>query len=550
MILYSVGATIAVYATWQALSILWERARSPLRKLQGPASPSWLLGNLAQLFADDPGSVQASWLQQYGTTFKISGFFNVSGRDRLCTADPRALNHVLTHSADYQKPAFARYNLSRILGEGLLVAEGEAHRRQRRVMNPAFGPAQIRDLTVIFLEKATQLRDAWLTEVQSASSEKPVRLDALSWLNRATLDIIGLAGFNYQFNSLDGGKTNELNQAMTTMLKATGGTRLWTILQARIPPLRWVVGHRTARDRHVEFSQNTMKRIGYGLISERKAALRAEKQGAYIEKSDVQGRDLLSLLVKANMAVDVPEDQRLSDHEILSQIPTFMVAGHETTSTGTSWVLFSLTQAQNVQQKLREELLSVPTDTPSMDELDVLPYLDAVIREAMRIHAPVGVTTRVAMKDDVIPVKEPYVDKYGNMHCEIRVNRGDFIHIPIAGINHASHIWGNDAHEFKPERWLEPGTMPEAFSHNPGVWGHMLTFLGGPRACIGYRFSLVEMKAILFVLVRAFEFTLAVPAKEISKKSAVVTRPTVKGEPENGNQLPVFIKPYAPDTRV
>ncbi|EIN04552.1 cytochrome P450 [Punctularia strigosozonata HHB-11173 SS5] len=540
-ILAGSAASIVAYVVWRALAEIWERKRSPLRKLQGPASPSWAFGNFAQLLTGDTGRLQDSWLQQYGKTMKVSGFFN---RDRLFTVDPRALNHILTHSTDFQKPEVGRYNLGRIVGEGLLIAEGDAHRRQRRVMNPGFGPAQVRELTGVFLDKAALLRDAWLAEARKNGTAAPTRIDALAWLSRATLDIIGLAGFNYSFDSLEGGKPNELNEAMATMFSATEGSRFWTLLQARIPILRKIP---TERDRTIEYAQNTMKRIGYALISERKAAIRAEKHGAHVEKGDVQGRDLLSLLIKSNMAVDIPEEQRLSDHDILSQIPTFMVAGHETTSTGTTWALFALTQNQDVQRKLREELLSVPIDTPTMDELNALPYLDAVIRETLRVHAPVSATTRVAMKDEVIPVSEPYTDKDGNVHHEIRVNKGDYIQIPIVAVNRASHIWGSDAHEFKPERWLEPSAMPEAPSHNPGVWGNMLSFLGGPRSCIGYRFSLVEMKALLFVLVRAFEFELAVPASEISKKSAVVTRPNVKSEPKKGNQLPILIKPYVAD---
>jgi cytochrome P450 len=96
------------------------------------------------------------------------------------------------------------------------------------------------------------------------------------------------------------------------------------------------------------------------------------------------------------------------------------VAGHETTSTGTTWALFALTQRLDVQHKLRTELLTVHTNTPTMDELQSLQYLDAVVREVLRVHAPVIGTTRIAMHDEVIPVSEPYVDKNGDLRNEIR----------------------------------------------------------------------------------------------------------------------------------
>ena len=99
---------------------------------------------------------------------------------------------------------------------------------------------------------------------------------------------------------------------------------------------------------------------------------------------------------------------------------SFLIAGHETTSVAATWCLFALTQAPEVQKKLREELWTLETDTPTMDELSSLPYLDAVVRETLRIHAPVPSTIRISMKDDVIPVGEPYVDRHGQVQDSIR----------------------------------------------------------------------------------------------------------------------------------
>ena len=84
------------------------------------------------------------------------------------------------------------------------------------------------------------------------------------------------------------------------------------------------------------------------------------------------------------------------------------------------WCLFALTQAPEVQKKLREELFSVDTDKPTMEELQALPYLDAVVRESLRLHAPLASTLRTAMKDDVIPVGEPFVDRYGEVQDSIK----------------------------------------------------------------------------------------------------------------------------------
>ena len=73
-----------------------------------------------------------------------------------------------------------------------------------------------------------------------------------------------------------------------------------------------------------------------------------------------------------------------------------------------------------MQRKLREELWTLETDTPTMDELSSLPYLDAVVRETLRIHAPVPSSVRTAMKDEVLPLSEPFVDRHGQVQDSIR----------------------------------------------------------------------------------------------------------------------------------
>lgn len=87
--------------------------------------------------------------------------------------------------------------------------------------------------------------------------------------------------------------------------------------------------------------------------------------------------------------------------------------GHETTSSAVTWTLLALSENQAYQAKLRTELLSVSSSTPTMDELNVLPYLDKIVRETMRLYAPVPNTVRQVMKDDVIPTQSEWIDRLG-----------------------------------------------------------------------------------------------------------------------------------------
>ncbi len=85
-----------------------------------------------------------------------------------------------------------------------------------------------------------------------------------------------------------------------------------------------------------------------------------------------------------------------------------------------SWCLFALACNPGVQQKLREELLAVPTENPTIDELNALPYLEAVVRESSRLHPAIPYTMRSAVKDDVVPLSDPYTDVHGKVHHELQ----------------------------------------------------------------------------------------------------------------------------------
>ncbi|KAJ6549830.1 cytochrome P450, partial [Mycena capillaripes] len=526
-LLKALSGALLAYPLYRLLRSVYNELTSPLRHLPGPKSNHWLHGNYRELGWSDGAGLQENWVNLYGRTLKYPHFFGFS---RLYTVDSKALNHVLTNPNIYQRPPHAQYLLSLIVGPGILVTEEDVHRRQ----NPAFGPPQIKELTSIFVEKSLELRNIWA----AAAANGPVRLDAVSWLTRATLDIIGLAGFNYSFDSLSAERPTELATAFAAIMHAAATLSAMEMLQAFFPIFRVIPTKFRAIART---SQGVMDRIGRGILQDNKNELAGS--GTFDMGG---GRNLLSLLVRANTVKDISEAQRLSDEEVLAQVPTFLVAGHETTSTATTWALYALTQNLAAQGRLRAELLNVPTDAPTMDELNALPYLDCVVREALRLHAPISTTNRIATQDDVLPLDTPWIDAGGRVHQTLRVTKGQTILIPIEAVNRDKAIWGADAAEFIPERWESETPISNSI---PGIWGHMLTFLGGPRACIGYRFSLVEMKALLFTLVRAFEFELAVSVADIGRKTSIVQHPFVQSEPEVGHQMPLLVTPHVREGR-
>ncbi|KAF5386546.1 hypothetical protein D9757_005880 [Collybiopsis confluens] len=511
-LLSSIAATAVFYGLYTLLLATISRINSPFKDIPGPPNSHWFWGHMKDIIASDAGVLHEKWVEQY----------------------TKAINHILMNHFIYQKPEIARYNLTQLLGAGVLVTEEDKHKLQRKIMNPAFGPAQIRELTEIFIEKSVELRDAWMSEV-SAAVDGVSKINVLNSLSEMTLDVIGLAGFNYKFNALNKTKgPSELKQAFSKIFGDPDAQRIrmWPFLQALIPSLRALPSQDAPGFKQ---AKATMGRIARELLRDSKASLQSTGE----KDSNWSSRDLLSILVRSNMSGD--PSQRMSDEDVLAQIPTFIVAGHETSSTATTWALFALAENADLQRKLRDELLALPTENPSMDELNSLSYLDKVVRETLRVHCPVPGTIRVATKDDIIPLGKPFVDAKGIERDHITIREGQTVYVPIININRDKTLWGEDAFEFKPDRW---DNLPEAVSTIPGVWSHLLTFLGGARACIGYRFSLMEIKALLFILVRTFEFKLAVPREEIISKTTVVQRPRLKNDKEGGSQLPLLISVY------
>lgn len=508
---------------------------SASRVVPGPNGGHFLFGYLGSIRNAIKGEWHEEMLKKYGHVIRYKAFL---GKDQLFTTDPKALSRILTNTDIYQRPSEGRYALSEIVGEGLLHSEGADHKRQRRVLNPAFSIGHIKELTEIFLSKSQELRDILGGQIKLASvpgAPPSANVDMLLYLTQATLDIIGLAGFNYSFDALSNKQTG-LAQAIAAVLHPPAGIPVIFILKLQIPFLRNILVF-DKNTRNITRARKQMDDIGRDLVERKKAEILEEKAtgGDIIAKS----KDLLSLLIRSNMN---EQGNGLTEDEVLHQIPTFLVAGHETTATSTTWALFSLGAHQDIQRRLRAELLLVPTDTPTMGELDSLVYLDAFVRESLRYHSVVPGVMRTAVKDDIIPLEKPFVGTDGKLRDVLKVSKGDTFLVPILTMNILESIWGPDAQEFNPDRWLDQGP-PKASQSIPSIWGNQLTFLAGPRACIGFKFSLIEMKAILFTLLRSFEFELAVSPEEITRRTPTVTRPEVKSEPQKGGQLPMIIRP-------
>ncbi|KAF9230065.1 hypothetical protein BU15DRAFT_69515 [Melanogaster broomeanus] len=273
-----IASAIAI-ALWKLLWLVYHEFTSPLRHLPGPKATSLIYGNMGDIWETESCFLQEKWVKEYGNTLRYKGFFCTN---RLLTIDASAINHFLAHSSDYQRPFYIRHSLAKIFGNGEVVRHLVCKQwdlmtlRIQHLVLLKFEPSQVSSS-----QKAVRLRDVFSSEIAKnpTGSTTSACIDVLPWLHRVTLDVIGLAGFNYNIDALNANETpSELNEAFSAV--------------TAIPKF---VSHRT------------MQRIGRELLTSAKAVARAgAKETGEIDKSSIHGRDLFTQLVKANMATDIP----------------------------------------------------------------------------------------------------------------------------------------------------------------------------------------------------------------------------------------------------
>ncbi|EIM80363.1 cytochrome P450 [Stereum hirsutum FP-91666 SS1] len=522
--------------------------QTPLHKIPGPPSASFINGNLKELLDVNHGwSFHSSIIQTYGRIIRIWGYL---GDTQLYISDPKALYNILIKDQYiFEETAFFLKSNQLFFGPSLTATMGDHHRRQRKLLNPVFSVNHMRYMTPIFYRVTHQLSDIVKTKISGGSQE----LDMMEWMSRLALELVGQGGLGYSFNALDENVRNEYAEAVREFsptlakLQPYGQFLPWA---ARVGPSwlrRWLAKTVPWEDlnRMVNII-DVMEKTSTNILDAKKRAF--EKGDEAVLHQVAEGKDIMSVLLQANMSAS--EDTRLPDSEILAQMSLLIFAGMDTTSSALARLLHLLSEHQNVQDRLREEVMNAYKSSESgdldYDTLHELPYLEAVCRETLRLHSPVATMTRTARKDIMVPLDVPTT--VGNSPVsEIFIPEDTTVFIGMRAINTDPLIWGPDANEWKPERFLNP--LPESVTDArvPGVYANLLTFLGGGRACIGFKFSQMEMKIVLSLLISTFKFT---PSKTrpISWKLHGVSMPMQDGIPTPS--LPLVVSLVEDDGRI
>ncbi|TBU26014.1 cytochrome P450 [Dichomitus squalens] len=515
------GSTLFLWRLFRQLLV-----KSDLDNIPGLPSPSYLYGHVQQLRDKQGWAFYRELAEKYPAVARLSGPL---GRKLLFVHDPKAMHYIAVKEQEtFQEAEWFTSLTNRAFGPGLLATQGDHHRKQRKLLNPVFSINHMRHMMPTFYHVTHKLREA----IEQRVVQGPTEVDMVMWMGRTALELVGQAGLGYSFDKLTEESADEFGEALKSMAPtmATLGVFLQflPLVEALIPecllePLGKIAPIPGLRD--IMHISKTLKQKSTEIFMQKKTALLQGDEALAMQVGE--GKDIMSVLLRANMTAAV--EDRLDERELIGQMSTITFAAMDTTSNALSITLWRLAQNQQVQDRVRQEIFAARDsqggkDIP-YDDLVSLPFLDAICRETLRVHVPAPMRFREARKDSVLPLSEPIRGLDGKLMHEIFVPKDTHVFVSINASNTNPAIWGPDAHEWKPERWLSP--LPETVSNAnmPGVYSNLMTFWAGGRACIGFKFSQLEMKVVLAVLLSTFKFELT--EKAIYWNIAPIVYPSV-----------------------
>ena len=428
-----------------------------------------LLGMALQVLRDPLGTLQRI-AREYGDIVRIP----IGPDSRILLNHPDYIEQVnVIQQSKFHKSKLTKDVTGRLLGEGLLISEGDFWRRQRRLAQPAFHRSRINEYASTMVESAeTQIRK-W-----SDGEERDIAQE----MTALTLE----TAVRTLFGTTLPGEARQVGRSLDFLVR-------YSLRKARFPikvPESWPTPANRRAERELKFLDSLVYRI----IDERK---RLGNIGEH--------KDLLSLLMSA-----MDEDgSQMTPKQLRDETMTLFLAGHETTALTLSWAWYLLSKNPAAEVLLHEELRDVLGGrAPGIGDLGRLQYLLAVVNEVLRLYPPAYILARTSIAPSTIggydfPAGSTVIFSQWVMQRDAR--------------------FFDDPEAFRPERWLDglEDRLPA---------GAYFPFGDGPRRCIGQNFALMEAVLVIATIAQKFQLQLVEGQK-------IVPEPLVTLRPRNGIRM-------------
>ncbi|KAL5997495.1 hypothetical protein ACLOJK_008425 [Asimina triloba] len=402
---------------------------------------------------------------------------------RVHIMDPELIKEVLSNKfGHYDKP---KGPLRGLLLGGLVDHEGEKWAKHRRIINPAFHIEKLKGMLPLFMASCCELVSRWEQQVGSNESSE---IDVWPEIQSLTADVISRTAF---------GSSYEEGRRIFQLLTELSELLIQMFQKVYIPGIRYWPTKENLRRREID---GEVKSILRHMIDKREKDMKAGESG---------NDDLLGLLLESNFNESQQKGNSksvgMSIEDVIEECKLFYFAGQETTASLLTWTMITLSMHPSWQERAREEVLQVyGKNTPDFDGLSHLKTVTMVLYEVLRLYPPAISLVRRAYKEMQL----------GGM----TIPAGVQLALPVILIHHDCDLWGEDAEEFKPDRFAEGVSKAtnNQVSFFPFGWG--------PRICIGQNFAIIEAKLALAMILQCFSFELS-PSYAHAPYTVITLRP-------------------------
>ncbi|KAJ3120900.1 hypothetical protein HK098_004135 [Nowakowskiella sp. JEL0407] len=345
-------------------------------------------------------------------------------------------------------------------------------KKHRKGLQPAFGPVHLREAFQVTVEIVEQLFSIWDKEISSNAST--VR-NAMEDFTLLTGDVIGRIAFSYNLDAVKSLETKKELQFQNHIEKIASAAQL----RGSFRGLEFLYSLAGISQSQLSPSVKYIKDLVTKTIRTKKENLRSRE----VDNADIWARDLLDRLML---------DEKFSEDEIISEVFGFFFAGHETTANTLTWAIMELSKRPDIAKKLKDEVDTVLRGTDlSMDNINSFRYVDAFIKETLRIHPVVPFLARKSKVETIINSQDRQIAIPANVR----------VVVPLKCVQTDTRHWSESGGEFIPERWLKSNDGSEFVP----VPGSFLPFGDGPMNCIGQKMAMIEAKVVIIKLMQKYK---------------------------------------------
>lgn len=414
-----------------------------------------------------------AWARSYGSVYQLRTVF---GLPCVIVTSATGIQHVTSarNASKYKKIQLVTRSFTTLVGkDSLLIAEGENRRRLRRVVAPAMRHTSLVNLNRAFIRHAHALATTMLADNDRYD-------DVVEIIHKHSFALIIDACFGDRV--VPASVMDDLRESYFAIIKEPPASAVRRFLLQTVfdfTPVDWF-GYREETKKKI---CGTVTQL-VNMVSEASGGAHRglDKMSSKMETFKTV-KDAPNLLTK--LVSDAEQRDLLTADEAVSLVLTFVAAGQVTTSFSISWLLYNLATHAEWQSRVREEIaLWDPDAEDALEVIDRYPILDRVIKESLRHDSPFGSLSRETVEPDNI-------DGYD-------IPAGMVVRFPIHAIQNDPTVWGADAFDFNPDRWLREDIQALA--------PHFAVFWHGSSGCIGQRFAILEMKTFAASILRQSVF--------------------------------------------